>query len=103
MCLEQDTSSCFTFGLALLDHVSHHINKEEGSTQTMADASLTKAFKHNNYAAWVIALRPCFEQCIELMEELSQSVSTADGEYCSGGILDALIFHEGISFSLTRF
>ena len=73
----QDKSPCFTFGLALLDHVAHHINEEEGCTLEAANASLAKAFESNNYAAWVIALRPYFEQCVELVAggEMMKSVS----------------------------
>jgi hypothetical protein len=91
----QDHSACFTFGLALLDHVAHHLNEEEGCTLEAANHSLTHAFTHNNYAAWVIALHHSFSECVELTEELLQSVSTEPGEYCEGGILDALLFFTG--------
>jgi len=88
----EDSSACFTFGLALLDHVAYFINEEEGCTLEAANASLAKAFEQNNYAAWVIALFPFFAECVELTDELLTSVSTEEGVYCKGGILDALLF-----------
>ena len=94
-CAVQDTSACFTFGLALLDHVAHFVTEEEGCTLEAANRSLARAFQHNNYAAWVIALHASFAQCVELVGEMLQSVSTEPGQYCDGGILDALLFFEG--------
>ena len=94
-CTGQDTSACFTFGLALLDHVAHYVTEEEGCTLEAANVSLSRAMQCNNYAAWVLALHSSFGQCVELVDELVQSVSTVAGEYCHGGILDALLFFEG--------
>ena len=88
----QDTSACFLFGMALLDHVAYHVLEEKDSSLEVANQSLLKAFEHHNYAIWIIALYPYFEQSIELLHEMTKSVP---GDICPGGILDALLFYEG--------
>ena len=58
--------------------MAHFINEEEGCTLEAANTSLAKAFAANNYTAWTIALRPSFEQCVELVAggELTKAVSS---------------------------
>lgn len=87
----EDTSACFLFGMALLDHVAYHVLEEKDSSLEVANQSLLKAFEHHNYAIWIIALYPYFEQSIELLDEMTKSVP---GDICPGGILDALLFYE---------
>ena len=81
-----DHHCCFSYSRALIEHISCLLG-EEGSSETLKNNALMKAYEANPYALWMLVYNEDFE---ELSRMLSSDTTSVDAR--EGSIDDAISF-----------
>jgi len=81
-----DHHCCFSYSRALIEHISCLLG-EEGSSETLKNNALMKAYEANPYALWMLVYN---EEFVELSRLLASDTTSVDAR--EGSIDDAISF-----------